>query len=98
MFQYKHKLTSLINVCCSFEAADLQLLPQPLEIVKVHEDYKANLVTLKEQVKELLENEEKFGCLGVGNGQTRMNAINCYNVVKMNEEYWERMELYKRIR
>lgn len=30
LFTYKNKLTSLINVCCNFDAADLQLLPQPL--------------------------------------------------------------------
>ena len=33
--------------------------------MKIHEDYRSNLVTLKDQVRELLENEEKFGCLSI---------------------------------
>lgn len=98
LFTYKNKLTSLINVCCNFDAGDLQLLPQPLEIVKVHEDYRANIVNIKDQVKELLENERKFACMNVPGKQMRINSINCFNIVKMNEEYQARIQLFKRIK
>jgi hypothetical protein len=69
-------------VCCNFDAGDLQLLPQPLEIVKVHEDYKANIVSIKDQVKELLENEQKFACMNVPGKQMKINSINCFSFLK----------------
>ena len=56
------------------------------------------MISIKDQVKELLENESRFACLNLPNSQTRINPINCFNIIKMNEEYQSRIALYKRIK
>lgn len=55
LFALRSKLNSLINVCSDFDATDLHLLPQPLEIVKMHDSYRSDINSLKKTVHELYE-------------------------------------------
>lgn len=92
LIRFRDSLNQLINICSDFSPTELHILPQPLQLVKIHEDYRSNLVTLKDQVRELLQNEDKFGCLnisrsGLKSPMQKLNSINSFNMVKVHEEY-----------